>query len=288
MSNVKKKIGIILFALLSLCLVIGCIYYDQSQSTDNLEVIFFDVGQGDSIFIETPNKFQILIDGGDDNQVIYKLGKYMPFYDRTIDLVVVSHPHDDHVMGFAEVLKRYEVEKILITGVDYYTPAYAAFLDEAKKQNISIDIATQDWELDLGDNQRLDVIYPFESIEGVKFENLNNSSIVMQLTFNEINFLFTGDAETEEEHVILSAGIDLQSEVLKAGHHGSDTSSSKEFLEAVNPQQVVISVGEDNSFGHPSLRTINRMKRMDINTFRTDQISDIVLITDGVEVSINY
>jgi len=282
----KKKVLLFLAVIIVLCIVIGSIYYYQSKPSDNLEVIFFDVGQGDSIFIETPSKYQILIDGGDDNSVIYKLGQYMPFYDREIDLVIVSHPHDDHIMGLVEVLKRYKVEKILITGVDYYTPAYTAFLDEAENKEIKIEIASQDWELIL-ENISLEIIYPFESIEGVKFENLNNSSIVMQLRFNETNFLFTGDAEVELEEEILLTAVDLKSDVLKAGHHGSDTSSSKEFLEKVNPAYAIISVGEDNSFGHPSLRTINRLKRMGIDILRTDLSGDIIFTTNGKDLIYN-
>lgn len=280
----RKKILIFLSTIVSLCLIIGSIYFYQSKSTNNLEVIFFDVGQGDSIFIETPKKFQILIDGGPDNTVIYKLGKYLPFYDRTIDLIILSHPHNDHLVGLVEVLKRYQVKKVLITSVEDHAPAYLAFWEEVKRQDIKVQIAVRGQLLDLEKDLSIEILSPFKFSESQVLEKLNNSSTVLKLKFNEINFLFTGDAEVDVEEELLSLNINLEADVFKAGHHGSDTSNTKKFLEAVNPNFFVISVRQNNKFGLPSLRVLNRVKRMGVEILRTDLLGDIRFVSDGEEI----
>jgi competence protein ComEC len=247
-----------------------------SQKKDDLKVIVFDVGQGDAIFIETPDEFQILIDGGPDNMVLEKLENEMDFNDRYIDLIVLTHPHADHVTGLVEVLKRYEVGQVWIAGVVHTSSIYLEFLDLVKEKNIETKVAYADMDYKL-DNIDLAVLYPLEDISGTSMKNLNNSSVVIKLTDDISSFLFMGDAEIEDETKMMKIfdEKELKSDILKIGHHGSSDSSSEDFLNIVKPEIAIISVGKDNSYDHPSLRIIRRLERLGSNIFRTDKNGDI-------------
>lgn len=252
-----------------------------------LEINFLDVSQGDSIFIKTPDGQNIIIDGGDSSAPItQRLAKVLPFYDRTIDLMVLSHPHDDHAGGLVKVLKRYPVEKILYTGVVQSSPAYLAWLAEIKNRNIPLTIIDRPQEINLGQDLKIKILWPRESFLNKEAENLNNSSIVMKLIYKNNSFLLVGDAEQEVEQALLDSGVDVKADVLKTGHHGSDTSSTEEFLAAVKPQYAIISVGKNNDFGHPSLRVIKRLERLGINIYRTDEQGWIKIKSDGKMVDI--
>lgn len=243
---------------------------------DSLEVVFFDVGQGDAIFIETPHHHQILIDGGPSSVVSEKLGKEMPFWDRTLDLIVLTHPDFDHLAGLIEVLKRYEVKNILWTGVACGTAECQEWkrLIEAEGANIRLAQAGQQIK---GGGILLDVLYPFENIEGKEVKNTNDTSIVLRLVYGENSFLLTGDIYQSVEEGLIGEGID--SDILKVAHHGSKYSSSQEFIEAVSPDLAVISVGKDNNYGHPSQEVLKNLA--DCEIFRTDLEGDIKIISDG-------
>ncbi len=278
MSNKSKIFLICIFILL---IGFGFLYYNYHEK--RFEVIFFDVGQGDSALINLPGNNEILIDGGPDKSVIYKLGKYLPVYNTDIELMILTHPHSDHVSGLISVLNRYKVKKVMYTGVKYDSSIYNEFIKRLQDKGIEI-IKPQDFtEIRLDDNNILDIIYPFIGLEGQEFDNQNDSSIVVRLDTLDKDFLFMGDIEVNMEEYILT-NIDkdkLKSNVLKAGHHGSSTSSGEIFLETIKPQNVVISVGE-NRFGHPSLRVIRRLERMVSQVLRTDEGGDIVFVAkDG-------
>jgi len=278
MSN-NKKIFIIIFICL-LLVAIGWFYYDYQNK--KFEIVFFDIGQGDSTFINFPGNNEILIDGGPDSSVLYKLGKYMPIYDRSIELMVLSHPHADHTTGLVETLNRYKVKQVLYTGVKYDSGIYKKFVDLIR--NLAVE-SPEIGKIDFGKGNFLEIIYPFVSVKGVKFKDVNESSIVFILNLeNGRKILFTGDINIKVEKEILDR-ISLKKlniDILKVAHQGSDTSSCKEFLHAISPKWAVISVGADNNYGHRSLRVIRRLERIGAKIFSTDKDGDIVFkMIDG-------
>jgi competence protein ComEC len=256
------------------------------QAANDLEVNFLDVGQGDSIFIKTPYGQSILIDGGPDNTVIKRLGENLSWWDKRIDLMILTHPHDDHIFGLIDVIKRYKVEKILYTGVVHTSPNYLIWLELVRDRHIPLTIIDRAQTIKLGEDCNLEIIYPRSNLGGQTAGNLNNSSIVAKLIYGESKFLFTGDAEVEIEKELIEADIDLRADVLKVSHHGSDTSSSKEFLEKVKPKFAVIQVGANNDFGHPSTRIIKRLERINAQILRTDLEGTVKLVSDGEEIEI--
>jgi len=279
----KKLVYVFIGVLVVLNVFFWKIAFD---SEDNfLEVTFFDIGQGDSIFIEI-NDFQILIDGGPDLTVLEKLGQEMLPQDRTIDLIILTHPDHDHLFGLLEVLKRYEVKNILWTGVIKNTAEYWEWVNliEQEQANIIIaqagqEISTPEPKSDFG--SRMIVHYPFESVEGRELKQVNDTSIVIELIYGEISFLFTGDITKKIER-----DLDIDSDVLKVGHHGSKTSSSSDFLERVSPEVAVISVGE-NTYGHPSEVVLQNLDNSGIKTLITRELGDIKIVSDGNFFSIN-
>lgn len=246
-------------------------YYPfQAAAKNKLEVSFLDVGQGDAALIETAFGQNILIDGGPNGNIIPKLQAELPWWDRKIDLVILTHPHDDHVAGLIDVLQKYEVKKILYTGITHDSPAYLEWLALVRDQHIPLIIIDRPQKIIFGADCLFDILYPLESFLGKSTSNLNNSSIVGKFICADKSILFTGDAEYEVEAELLAAGLDVSAQILKVGHHGSDTSTSEEFAAAVNPETAVISVGKDNKFGHPNLRVIKRLERLGAQVLRTD------------------
>ncbi len=266
-------------------LVVAPAFWYLYNPTHQLEVIFFDIGQGDAILIKTPFGQNVLIDGGPDNTVIKRLSENLAWWDKKIDLMILTHPHDDHVSGLIDVIKRYKVEKILYTGVVHSSPNYLVWLELIRDRKIPLTIIDRPQIIEFGENCELQIIYPRESLLGKEVSNLNNSSIVIQLVYRQTKFLLAGDIELEAEQELLASGIDLSANIFKANHHGSDTSNSKEFLQAVQPEIVVIQVG-DNNFGHPSRRVIKRLERIGAQVFRNDLDGTVKLISDGKEVNI--
>ena len=260
------------------------------QAAPFLRVYFLNVGQGDAIYIRTPDEQDILIDGGPDASVLAELGKVMPFWDRQIDVMILTHPHSDHVAGLVEVLRRFEVKQIYYTGVLHTAPDYLAWLQEIKNKNVLMNIVQDFFELKLSEDIKLQFLFPTTSLVNQKMTELNNSSIVTRLVDGDTEFLFTGDAEVEVEEALLKKycaldqACSLASDVIKVGHHGSTSSSSEEFLKAVNPDYAVITVGLDNAFGHPHLRTLKRLERLNVPILRTDERGMIELSTDGKDL----
>jgi len=254
-------------------------------STGNAFVRYLDVGQGDSILISLPDSTDILIDGGPGNKVLEEIGEAMPFWDKKIEVMILTHPHSDHVSGLVEILRRYKVEQIYYTGVLHTAPDYIAWLEEIKKQKIPLVIVDKQFDLKFAEqNAELEFIWPRTSLVNQRVSNLNNSSIVTKFKFGEKTFLFTGDLESPGEKDLLETGIELKADVLKVGHHGSSSSSSEAFLSAVEPIYSIVSVGKDNDFGHPHLITIRRLERIGTQIFRTDESGAIVFETDGKNI----
>ena len=287
----RKFLFLILGFLVFSNLIAWIIVFDLGK-VRFLEVIFFDVGQGDAIFIETPSYHQILIDGGPDSTILEKLSKEMPFWDRSIDLIILTHPERDHLTGLIEVLEKYKVENILWTGIVRDTAEYKEWkkLIEEEKAEIFIAKAGQKiscltWQIKQCD---LEILQPFESLEGKEFKDSNNTSIISKLVFGKNSFLFTGDAYKDVEGKLINKEAEIDSDVLKVAHHGSKTSSSEEFLKAVSPEIAVISVGRENKYGHPNEEVLELLEKYGIRVLRTDKDGDIKIISDGNKSMLIY
>ena len=286
----RKIVSGFLIALLISNILAWLAVYDLS-GPGFLEVTFFDVGQGDAVFIETSQGQQILMDGGPDSTILDKLAKAMPFCDRTVDLIILTHPEHDHMAGLLEVLKRYKVENILWTGTIRDTAEYKEWERLIQEEKARIIIAQAGQVICGGRTSAgrfdLSVLFPFEDLEGKVFKDSNNTSIVAKLTFGENSFLFSGDIYKSIEKMLLEKGIDIDSDVLKIGHHGSKTSTAENFIEKVSPEIAVISTGKENRYGHPHQETLDTLEKYGINILRTDRDGDIKIISNGTNYEVS-
>jgi DNA internalization-related competence protein ComEC/Rec2 len=251
---------------------------------DKLHVSFLDVGQGDAILIQTPSHQNILVDGGPSPQAIdLELSQKLSFWDRTIDLMVSTQPHADHVTGLVEVLQRYNVNHVLEPGVPYDSPIYLEWLNLVKEKQIKHEIARAGREIDLGKGIKMEVLNPPERLFEETSSDVDNNGVVLRLNWGEISFLFTADIREEAEFELIGQRANLKNTVLKVAHHGSKTSTSPQFLATVDPEIAVISVGADNHFGHPSPEVVERLvnKLGKDKVYRTDEQGTIEFITDG-------
>ena len=237
-------------------------------------VRFLDVGQGDAAIISS-GPFQVLIDGGPDNAVLPGIGDSMPLFDRTIDAVILTHPHTDHYRGLAEVFRRYDVG-VLIVGVPGDEPEYRALLDAARSQEIPI-VPAGGQVIRLPNDLSLRIVHPSTPFPDQPVEHPNDRSVVAMLESGGGKILFVGDAEEGEERELLKANAPLNADVLKVGHHGSKTSSGPEFLRAVTPRVAVMSLGKDNTFGHPSSQTLTSLEQPGAQSYRTDRQGTVTL-----------
>ena len=280
-----KKLIPFFFGILFLANLLAWITVYELNQPQLLEVSFFDVGQGDSIFIETPSGCQVLIDGGPGSAVLEKLGAEMPFWDRTIDLIILTHPEHDHISGLIEVLKGYKVKNVLWTGIIRETAEYREWKECLEDERAQIIIAEAGQEVKDGEVY-LYILHPFESLEGQATKSVNNTSIIIRLVFGQNSFLFTGDAFKSVERKIVERGLAINSNVLKVGHHGSKTSSAKEFIESVFPEVAVIQAGKNNPYGHPHQETLEVLEEYDITVLRTDIDGDIKIMSNGLNYRI--
>lgn len=240
---------------------------------EKLQTHFLQTTRGDAIYIKTPHGKEILIDGGVDRKILSSLSQYRPFWDRYIDVIIITHPDSDHYYGALEVIKRFEVGKIFLTGVLKNDPKYIELFDFIEQKNIEVIFASSRTDFFL-DGVDIDFIYPFESLLGDTQSVGNNFSLVFFLKYHGKKILFTGDIETATEEKILRLGIDLTADILKIPHHGSKSSSSQNFLEAVKPSRTIVQVGTENSFGHPHQEIIERyhLKSLPLESTRQGDI----------------
>ncbi|MEI6288308.1 MAG: MBL fold metallo-hydrolase [Actinomycetota bacterium] len=246
---------------------------------------FFDVGQGDSELIRLPGGENILVDGGPDNKVLEKLGEHLPFYNKNIDLLILTHPHSDHLKGLVEVLNRYEVKKIMMTGVLYSSAVYSEFLKEIKNKNIPVEIIDHWQEIKIDDSVLLSILWPEKSLDGQSMENINNSSIVFKIIYGSTTALFMGDDESEEKLLFVTST--MKSDILKVGHYGSVNANDKNFLSAVSPAYAIIPVGKNNTYKLPGYRTLFNLRQLNAKIFRTDENGDVELFSDGKKIYVN-
>ena len=246
-------------ALVALAILLGVVCVELAYWTSRAVMDVFDVGQGDAILL-SDGGYQILVDGGPDGTVLTRLGAAMPFFDRTIDLLVLSHPHMDHLQSFPELLRRYDVSAALLTGVDYANPRYREFLELLRSEGARVVVADPDVDLAVGPFF-VDVLWPPPDTFGLPMKDVNDDSVALRVTApGGKRVLLTGDMEQGEELSMLRAGIDVAADVLKVAHHGSRTSSSTGFLLAVRPSLAVASVAKENSYGLPDEDVIARYK----------------------------
>ena len=247
---------------------------------------FFDIGQGDAIFITTPNGNQILIDGGPSRRILSKLGDVMPFYDRSIDLVVLTHPHLDHLGGLLEVIKRYDVGMILESSASYTTAEYHELRRLVQSKRIKTIVAKRDQRVLLDTNITLDVLSPFEHMN-TQLKNIHDAMVVTKLTHASTSILLMGDAGRMIEFRLLFQSLEaIDVDILKVGHHGSKTSSIEEFLNMVSPETAVVSVGRNNRYRHPHGEVLERFETMQIPLLRTDINGDITITSDGMHYAV--
>ena len=278
----KHKTKILIVAVL---VITGSVfYYVFGSEKDLLEVHFLDVGQGDAILIKTPQDQKILIDGGPDNSIVRELDQKMDHWENTIDLVILTHPHSDHVTGLNEVFKKYEVKKVYYTGVEHTSPDFIAWLELIKEKNIPYYQIKARQNIIFSDNLKMEILFPDRDITNEQIDNLNNTSIALKLSHADIDLVLTGDAEEDLEHELIEKyGALLDSEILKLGHHGSKTASTMRFLEVVNPEIAIIQVGENNDFYMPHVRTLHTISKFDIDLYRNDLNGSVSVISDGTK-----
>ncbi len=251
---------------------------------NRLRVSFLNVGQGDAILIQTPNRQNVLIDGGPSPQAInLELSKKLPFWDRTIDLIVLTQPQADHVTGLVEVLHRYRVRQAMEPGLTSNLPAYQEWLKLVSQKQINPTLAQAGQTIDLGKGVIMEVLNPPSPLLKGSADDIDNNGIVLRLNWGKVSFLFTADIEEEAELNLIARRANLTSTVLKVAHHGSRTSTSPEFLAMVNPQVAVICVGKDNKFGHPHSQVMERLtNHLGKNRiYTTAENGAIEFVTDG-------
>lgn len=266
-----------------------------------LTVAFLDIGQGDAIFIDSPSGNQMLIDGGPGRGILREIGKVMPFYDRSIDVVVATHPDSDHISGLNDVLEKYKVGLFIEPGVEGDTNMYKELKAIVANKNIKVVEAKRGMLVDLGDGIVLQILFPVLDPRGME---TNTASIVARLVYGESEFMLTGDSPKNIEEYLVSLEsrecqgqplncldskglpLTLESDVLKAGHHGSKTSTGEAFVKAVSPRYAIISAGKDNRYGHPHNEVLDILTNFGAKILRTDLSGRIIFKSDGLNLEV--
>jgi competence protein ComEC len=276
-----KRRKLLTWLIFPLLIAVILVWVAAFTTTDEkLHVFFLDVGHGDAILISW-GECQVLIDGGPSpGAITSELGERLPYWDHTIELMVLTHPHEDHLAGLVEVLRRYEVKRVLeydaqrIEG--FHSSAYEEWLKLIEEKNIERTIAEAGQRIDLGAGVWIEVLHPPATLLQGTDCDVDNNGVVLRLVYGEVSFLLTADIHEEAERYLLRQGFELQSTVLKVAHHGSNTSTSEEFLTVVNLQLAIISVGEE--YDLPDEEVVERLSH---KVYLTSERGTIELITDG-------
>lgn len=286
MKNFRKYLLYILVAIIFI-FAIFIWYYIYNEGKDKyLKVAFLDIGQGDSIYIEAPNGKQMLIDSGPNDAVLSELAKVMPWGDRSIDIVLATHPDADHIGGLASVIDQYHVPRIIENGAKANTKTWQYLEDTLTKDKVEKIIAHRGMHIILDDQKNIyfDILFPDRDVSGWK--ETNDGSIVGKLVYGSESFMLTGDATYYTENLIMqNENPDiLHSQVLKLGHHGSHTSSSVPWLKVVHPNLAIISAGIHNRYGHPHRETLDHLSELNIPYLTTYDNGTIIFKTDGLKI----
>lgn len=266
----KVKINFILIIVLILFVSdLFLFYLDFKNSRRGFVFAMLDIGQGDALFIESPTGTQVLIDAGPPRKILGALSRVMSPFDRSIDSIIITNPDADHIGGFLDILKAYQVDSLFEPGTFNDSKTYRNLKEEIKRKNIPEVLARRGMRLNLGGGAVIDILFPDRD---VSTWTTNDGSVVGRLVYEETSVILMGDATTETERIILEENSvqSLDSDILKVGHHGSRTSTSLRFLEAVAPTQALISVGRDNRYGHPYPEVLDRLASIGAKILRTD------------------
>lgn len=258
-------------------------YTAISRADGLFSVHFIDVGQGDASLLRSPDGKYMLVDCGTSSESDY-LVKYLKNCGvETLEYLIITHPHEDHYGGAGDVIAEFPIENFVIHEDFADTYPYDRFINMLENSSFGID--TEIIETHLGETYEFADCAEFEIISPVQTgSDLNESSLCFKVEFGKTSFMFTGDAEKGSEKKMLSAGYDLSADILQAGHHGSSTSNSSAFVEAVNPEYVIVSCGKDNSYGHPHKEALEHFAETGAEVLRTDELGDIVFTSDGASV----
>lgn len=279
-KNSIKRAYIFLIAFILISISYFSFNYD-TYLDGTVIVHFIDVGQGDATLIQAPGG-NVLIDGGDihtSDELIQYL-RYVGVEDITY--VIATHPHSDHIGGLISVLEEFNVENIMMPRVAHTTVTFDRFISAIENNNLEIQEPVVNDTFNIGDVEFL-VLAPKSN----SYTSLNDYSIALKMNYGNTSFIFTGDAESISENEMVQSGNVLSAQVLHVGHHGSNTSTTEAFLKSVSPSIAVISVGEDNRYGHPHIDVINRLQDANVAIYRTDYHGDIIISTDGNNITVH-
>ncbi|MDK0863236.1 ComEC/Rec2 family competence protein [Clostridium perfringens] len=283
----KKKI---ISSIIGIIVVLLAGYFGIDLTQDSkvpkdsqLMISYMDVGQGDAAYIKV-NGNDILIDAGPRSNSKELLEQLKAKNIDDFELVIATHPHEDHIGGMVDVFKEYEVKAFYSPKITHTTKTYENLVKAVKDEGLKTKELKSGMVIDLGEGAKFDVFTPQKS----EYEELNDYSPIMKLSFGDTSYLFTGDAEKlAEEEALAKYKTSLDSDVIKFGHHGSSSSSSNAFIEAVSPKYGIISCAKDNKYGHPHRETLDIIKKYNIKTFRTDTDGEIILTSDGKSINFN-
>lgn len=271
----NNKIILIMIMIMSMIVLSACDVEETNSA--NLRVHFLDVGQADSELIQFPNGKVALIDGGNRGDSDFLVDYIKKLNIERIDYLIATHPHEDHIGGLPKVVKAFDIGKVYMPNKAANTKIFETLLEEINNKDLKITQAKEGMMiLDEGDI-KFSILAPI----GENYEKINDYSIVNKLEYKDTSLLFTGDAERQSENELIDSGLDLSADILKAGHHGSNTSSTDEFLDLVDPKYAVISSEVGNSYGHPHKEVIERLNKRNIKILRTDEMGTIILDSDG-------
>ncbi|ELC8430077.1 MBL fold metallo-hydrolase [Clostridium perfringens] len=283
----KKKI---ISSIIGIIVVLLAGYFGIDLTQDSkvpkdseLIISYMDVGQGDAAYIKV-NGNDILIDAGPRSNSKELLEQLKAKNIDDFELVITTHPHEDHIGGMVDVFKEYEVKAFYSPKITHTTKTYENLVKAVKDEGLKTKELKGGMVIDLGEGAKFEVFTPQKS----EYEELNDYSPIMKLSFGDTSYLFTGDAEKlAEEEALAKYKTSLDSDVIKFGHHGSSSSSSNAFIEAVSPKYGIISCAKDNKYGHPHRETLDIIKKYNIKTFRTDTDGEIILTSDGKSINFN-
>ncbi|EGT2192023.1 MBL fold metallo-hydrolase [Clostridium perfringens] len=283
----KKKI---ISSIIGIIVVLLAGYFGIDLTQDSkvpkdseLMISYIDVGQGDAAYMKV-NGNDILIDAGPRSNSKELLEQLKAKNIDDFELVIATHPHEDHIGGMVDVFKEYEVKAFYSPKITHTTKTYENLVKAVKDEGLKTKELKGGMVIDLGEGAKFEVFTPQKS----EYEELNDYSPIMKLSFGDTSYLFTGDAEKlAEEEALAKYKTSLDSDVIKFGHHGSSSSSSNAFIEAVSPKYGIISCAKDNKYGHPHRETLDIIKKYNIKTFRTDTDGEIILTSDGKSINFN-
>jgi competence protein ComEC len=260
----------------------------KSPTESGVKLYFFDVGQGDAALI-SKGDYQLLIDGGPNSDILAELGEIMPINDRSIEVVVLTHPHADHLVGLNQVMERYNIKKIYLSGVLHTSDQYLEFLQKIKDGGVASEVPGINDKFIPFENAVLEFLWPGDKYQNKVVDNLNNSSIISKFCYLEQCVLFMGDLETDGQAEMFAGNMSAKysAQILKTSHHGSTNGTNQKLLEVVKPTYSIISVGADNKYGHPHNETLKLIEQFGITVLRTDRDGTIKFDINEVGITVN-